>query len=158
MINHRLRKKLAYVIRQLGSGKITNEEYEAALPYLNIEDFSLREINSNGIGRFYIDDFNESYRLKLSKVDKKKFARMILFLHSENEYEWPVYYRDRLKIHGFLIFLFDILTFFFFAKKYNYACEEYKKCGDIEVWPFISCESYEKALKNPRFLVGKRYF
>jgi len=89
MIDRSARNRLAELIRSLVSGSITNDEFEDRVPESN--DRVVTEVFYHGAWCLYSD--MKEYKLKgkdvLSKEDKSIVARWILFLKSENEYEWP---------------------------------------------------------------------
>jgi hypothetical protein len=107
MIDKKARKQLASAIRNYASGLVNNEEFEELLPHWHSKDYAVSEIDYLGIGPYYKDD--GVIKIKLSQEERKEFARWILFLQTDNEYEWPVYNRDRLnKFHEVILDIFTL--------------------------------------------------
>ena len=109
MVDREARDKTIRLVRDFASGRITNHEFEDNLP----EDSKDEAIAGVGeaVWKFY-DDLSE-HKLDgdraLSKEDKKFFARMILFLKNDLEYEWDLSWR------GFLDIIFLFSTFVMWA-------------------------------------------
>ncbi|MFD2890447.1 hypothetical protein ACFS5J_00250 [Flavobacterium chuncheonense] len=98
---------------------------------------------------------------KLDEKQLKDIARFILFLHSDNEYEWS--YID--PTNPFIRFSFKdiILSVITFGQHYKdkrnereKEFAEMQKMGDFDYWPFISKERYEEQLKSQPFLSEKK--
>ena len=129
MIDSSRRKILAFHLRQLSTGQISNDEFEERV----MEDVSYGWIpeqyyrakeseNDDPAIRpileyswcLYDDSFNHKLKGKhqLTSEQCKEIARLILFLHSDREYEWNyVDMTHPLIRFSFNDFLKSILTF-----------------------------------------------
>lgn len=82
------RRRAAELVRQLASGRLTNDQFEDALPVLSRD-------SSFEIFRFAWSFYDGLYehrmrgRHRLSPLQKRVFARCVLFLRSGLPYEWP---------------------------------------------------------------------
>lgn len=108
MIDRARRDRLAFLIRQLASGRITNDEFE---------DTAFDEVLSGQTEAqsdpvlldvldevwFFYGDLRE-YRLtgpdKLSRECRHALARFIVFLHSDAEYSWHPWWRAYYRARG----------------------------------------------------------
>lgn len=173
MVDRERRKKLAFHLRHLSVGLISNDEFEdfvtndIAYGWLPEQYYRSKEAKfDDPIIRpmlelswcLYVD--SKSYKLtgnyKLSDEALKDIARYILFLHSEIEYEWP--YLD--PTNPLIRFSFKdlILSIITFGKHYRNKMEEihqhfddFKSYGDYNFWPFINKEQYFIQLNNQPF-------
>ena len=109
------------------TGQITNFEYENQSPYS--KDLAVKNIDDY-IWSFY-SDFKEHKLPKgcLPETTKKEFARIILFLNSDNEYEWP-------PEPNLLSKLKKLLTSNEPLKGLKVRRFDYHNAGDLSVWPF----------------------
>ncbi len=147
MIDRHNRNRLAELLRHLASGQITNDEFEDALPQSS--DPAIFEIYFNGAWYLYNDlyEYKLTGKYRLTKEYKRIVARWILFLKSNYEYLWPVKY-DKGLLEIPLLFI-SILTFGF-SDRMRY--KNRVKAGDIDYWPFISKDDFEKANIKKEFL------
>lgn len=84
----RARRRLAELIRQLASGRLTNDEFEKASP--RFVDRAVVEIYE--FAWSFYDDLYEHRLLarhRLSPLQRRVFALCVLFLRSDHPYEWP---------------------------------------------------------------------
>lgn len=180
MIDKQRRKKLAYYLRQLSVGQITNDGFEEGI-IEDITDGWLPEQYHRAKKASYDDAvivpmletcwglYDDTRQHKLLGKDKlpdeslKTIARCILFLHSDFEYEWPHFYMlnpiFKFSIPKMLIVLaINIVTLGWWMrhhrKKEMAAYEEFKKLGDFECWPFFTKVDYEIQLSRQPFLKG----
>ncbi|WP_313532937.1 hypothetical protein [Sphingobacterium athyrii] len=178
MVDLERRKVLAYHLRHLAIGLISNDEFEEKITedvsfgYLPEHYYSSKEAKfDDPIIRpmlelswcLYSDLENHKLTGKhqLSDEELKDIARIILFLNSDFEYEWPYFDRINLLIRlSFKDLLFTVLSL---GQHYNVKLNERKKqyeafnnTGDHELWPFISKEQYEQQLRKQPFLWGKK--
>ncbi|WP_213999725.1 hypothetical protein [Arsukibacterium sp.] len=134
MIDREARNRLAELIRALASGRITNDEFEDALPLS--EDNAVKEVFHHGAWCLYSD--MKEYRLKgkdaLSTEERSLVARWILFLKSDYEYEWPsASFREHvLKLVSLGIFGQSTL-------------DKWQASGDVSYWPFLGSEQFQEA-------------
>jgi hypothetical protein len=97
---------------------------------------------------------------KLSEEQIKEISRLILFLHSDLEYNWT--YVDLINPvvrFSFTDILKSIITLGQYYRDLNLKREEefelMKKTGDFELWPFKTLTEYEEQLKRQPFLNGQ---
>lgn len=85
-----IRCRLAERLRQLASGRLTNDEFEDTLPYGGGADAAAWELYH--FAWMCYDDLYEHRlrgRHRLSPQQRQVFARCVLFLRSGLPYEWP---------------------------------------------------------------------
>jgi hypothetical protein len=149
MVDRKARDILAEQIRHLLAGVVTNFQYIEEVDRLFSEDKAVRPI-MNTIWQIY-DDLRE-HKVDMdsfSPDDRKMLGRIILFLKSDLEYQWPSL---RTKI-PFFRFLSTIFTLGIYTKKKD---REVEKAGDFEYWPFISKADFELANMHPPYLAKQR--
>lgn len=178
MVDLERRKKLGYHLRHLVVGLISNDEFEEEI-LDNVSFGNLPEhYSSSKQAKFddpiirpllelswclYSDLENHTLTGKhqLSDKELKNIARIILFLNSDVEYEWP--YFDR--INPLLRFSFKDLLFTALTLGQHYMVklnerkgqyEGFKNTGDHDLWPFINKEQYEQQLRKQPFLWGRK--
>jgi hypothetical protein len=146
-VNRESRNRFAELLRHFAAGRLTNDEYEdATTALMRSEDLALRELWW-AVWHTY-DDLHEhrlTGKYKLPPEGRTIVARMVLFLHSDLPYEWPV--PSRL-LHLLLI----VLTLGL------WGLVSRRLGGDIdwELWPFFRPEDLAKAAAQPRLLGGAR--
>lgn len=176
MVDKDRRKKLAFHLRQLAVGNITNDDFENSI----IDDVSFGSLpeHYHSTKKAKLDDaiiqpmlelcWNlysdlETHKLedkyKLSKDQLKEIAKYILFLQSDYEYQW----KDISFINPIFYFSFKDfwLTIISLGQHYKDIIDEQKatfhfinKDGHLEYWPFFTREQFQNELKNPPFLTG----
>ncbi|MEO8236021.1 MAG: hypothetical protein ABI549_11450 [Flavobacterium sp.] len=178
MVNKERRKKLAYHLRHLSIGLITNDEFEnyitddVSFGWLPEQYYRAKESKfDDGIIRpilelswsLYSDleDQKLKSKNKLSNEQLKEIAKYILFLNSDIEYQWP--YFDTINPIIRFSFSEHISNFLSFGKYYKTKMNEkekkfteMQKIGDFHYWPFINKEQYGEQLKNHPFLSEKK--
>ena len=148
MIDRKSRRQLAELLRHLGAGLMTNDEFETRCPR-GSDDAAVRQILDQGAWFLY-DDLHE-HRLtgnyKLSSSNRENVARWILFLEKDLEYEWPV-----LPIMVRLALLpLNVVSLGWAGRgMQRYA----SRGGCAEVWPFRRRSDYEAALQQPPYFRG----
>lgn len=143
MIDRSKRNQLAEALRHLLSGQMDNlafDELDCPGNISNSEDQAIFEI-------FYAvwphyDDF-QSHALELTDRQRLDFKRCILFLHSDDEFEWP-------KKQAGLVHFLERITAQIFTRP-----RKTQLTGDMTVWPFFRREDYDRALQSPRLLRGE---
>ena len=82
------RRRTAELLRQFAAGRLTNDQFEDAIPHSR--DRAVREMFLFAWG-FYDDLFEHRLRgrRRLSPEQRRVFARCCLFLHSGLPYQWP---------------------------------------------------------------------
>ncbi|WP_288995117.1 hypothetical protein, partial [uncultured Polaribacter sp.] len=76
----------------------------------------------------------------------------ILFLKSDNEYEW----KDP-KFSNPIKWILNIITFGIYSKKSEENLTEKIEIGDERVWPFYRETEFEKEINEPKYLNKKRH-
>jgi hypothetical protein len=98
---------------------------------------------------------------ELTKEALKIISRCILFLHSDNQYEWP-YFNTNNPLFRFSLMdlVLSILTLgLHYRDKREEQIKSYcewKKLGDYDVWPFFRKCDYQEQLTKPPFLSGRK--
>jgi hypothetical protein len=177
MIDQERRKKIALHLRHLSTGQISNDEFEERIMedvtygWLPEQYYRAKESQTDdGVIRpilefswlLYNDTYNHKLtgRHKLSEVKSKEIARLILFLHSDIEYDWTyVDLTNPIIRFSFTDILKSIITLGQHYRELNLKREEefelMKKTGDFEFWPFKTKTELEEQLITQPFLNGK---
>lgn len=147
MIDREARDKLAEGIRALAAGQITNDQFEDGRVNYRSQDPAITGIFDSGAWHLY-DDLSEhklAGQYRLTRDAKAEIARWILFLKTDNEYEWPKspWYWP----------LASLLTFGLLSLVRG---AWFRRQGDIDVWPFLRRSDYERVLASPPYLSGER--
>lgn len=174
MVDTERRKKLAFHLRQLSVGLITNDDFEERVMegvtngWLPEQYYRAKETKSDDLllmpmlelcWCLYSD--TKEHKLaggrKLTEEQLKDIARYILFLHSDFEYEWPyIDVTNRLIKFSFKDLMLTVLTFGQNIrderKKREQQIKEVEGKGDMAVWPFFRRQDYDAQLKKHPFL------
>ncbi|MRW89105.1 hypothetical protein GJ699_03815 [Duganella sp. FT80W] len=149
MTSHQLqraRSTLAECARWLVVGRISNYEFDDAVP--SSPDPTVSAIYEY-FWMLYCD--MREYRLtgpdELSPLERDKAVRCILFLKSGLPYSWPVLSRAQ----SALLTLLNLLTLGAAGRIYS---RRVSVAGDVVYWPFISESQYAQALQAPAYLAG----
>jgi len=146
------RSKAALLLRRFATGAMTNDDFEDCMPITS--DPAIAAI-WNSVWCYY-SDFRTHRLLGRDRLHpdlKRVWIRWILFLDSENKYEWPEISaagnEPTVNVEtGFGQWLRSV-----FAKDTKKSttnnCEF---VGHYPAWPFISQKDYRSALRNPRRL------
>ena len=149
-VDRQARDTASQILRKFVAGKISNDAFEDAQPATH--DLAIEAIWDTAWVLY--DDFKEHRlvgRHRLPPDQRKACVRWILFLHSDNLYEWPTIYlpgidpSSRIR-RGFLKRLF--------SERQDLEEEEaaqFLSAGHYPVWPFLRVADYKKALSQPRF-------
>jgi len=147
LVDSGARKKLALLARRLAAGRISNRDFERALP--TSREAALHDIYVYGLWPLY-DDITEHkllQRCALTREGKTFVARVVLFLRSETPYRYP-----RLSGMGAIpILVLSILSFGWFGRMWR---RHRWAGGDESVWPFFSRAEFEAACQHPPYLSG----
>lgn len=178
MVDRERRKKLAYHLRHLSVGLISNDEFEdyitddVSFGWLPEQYYRSKEAKfDDGIIQPILElswclysDLEEQKlksKNKLSEEQLKEIAKYILFLNSEIEYQWP--YFDTINPTIRFSFSEHISNLLSFGKYYKNKMDEkarelveMKKNGNFDYWPFINKEQYEEQLKHHPFLSERK--
>jgi len=161
-------------MRQLSVGTISNDSFESDIlddvshcwlpehyyrsTYAKIDDPIIVPILEVCWGLY---DDTRNHKLKgpdkLSTESLKVIARCILFLHTELEYEWPVFDTKSpifsFSLMDFLVCLLTLGQNFRNKRKAQFiAYEAFKKTGDFDFWPFYRRSDYDNHLTKQPFL------
>jgi hypothetical protein len=158
MINKTRRNLLADQIHALIGGFTSNYDFD---DWLEENDFCAerdpRHYDDAALGpileRAYClySDFPKYTLTGKRKLDREKYRdtlRSILFLRSDLEYEWPVYfYASRFPD---LDWLLNKLTFgrFPYIPRPNESYRQWQTHGDHSVWPFIRRSDFDRLARN----------
>ena len=178
MVDIERRKKLAFHLRHLSVGLITNDDFESYLmedvtkgwlpeqyyraKEAKFDDQILQPMLELCWGLY--DDTREHKLIRSDKLSNeilKIIARCILFLHSDQEYQWPYFDTNNpLLKFSFKEIAISILTIGHYyrdkRKKQEQAYIEFKKLGKFEIWPFLNERDYETQLEKQPFLSGQK--
>ena len=144
MIDHRARKRLAERLRHLVTGQMTNDAFEDSA--VRTKDMAVREIEWRLAWPHY-DDMHEHKLMgeyALTDGIRRDFARAILFLQTELEYEW----QHRMGLRGFLNSSFHL-------RPLRRTPPIRTEGGEIRYWPFYRRSDYTAARKSPVYLSGR---
>lgn len=178
MIDKDRRKKLAYHLRHLSVGLISNDEFESNLmnditngwlpeQYYRAKEAKFEDsiIEPMIMLCWGLYDDTRNHKLtgadKLSEKSLKIIARCILFLQSDLSYEWP-YFDTRNPLAKFSLseLVLCVLTIgqYYRAKRNELeeAYLEFQKLGNYDIWPFFKEADYLEALKLNPFLKGSK--
>ena len=138
MIDRISRDKLALALRRYVSGKITNDELDDL--EISYQDITVKELH---LDSWYLYDDRTEHKAtgkyRVNNEDKKKIAKFILFLQSNQEFLWMETSPKTV--------LLNIATF-------GYYFKNNRKKGDFDAYPFHNHKDFEKELLHPRFLQG----
>lgn len=176
MVDTERRKKLAFHLRHLSVGLITNDEFEDNLSedvtngwlpeqYYRAKEAILDDQIIQPMLELCWGLYDDTRQYKLTRSDKlsneslKVIARCILFLHSDQEYKWPYFNTNSpLMRFSFKEIVISILTLGHYyrtnRKEQLQSFIEFKKLGNFDIWPFFFQEDYEAQLKKQPFLIG----
>jgi hypothetical protein len=145
MIDRRARNRLAERLRHLAAGQMTNDAFEDSA--VRTKDIAVREIEWRLVWPHY-DDMHEhrlTSEFALTDGIRRDFARAMLFLKTDLEYEW----RHRLGLRGFLNSSFHL-------RPLRRTPPMRTEGGDLRYWPFYRRSDYVAARKTPIYLSGTR--
>jgi hypothetical protein len=142
MIDRPARRELSRALRHLVSGRITNDEFVHQLPHevRSSRDEGVRAIHA-ATWKLY-DDLHE-HRLEgpyaLGRLGRRHVARWVLFLKSNDEYEWP----EVPMWLGVLLLVPNIVTFGLVGRALQRSLDDR---GEADVWPFMRRRDLERAV------------
>lgn len=156
MIDRRRRDKLAETLRHFAAGLLTNREYEKQVDHIfegmgSAQKADLALWAVYGQAWFLYDD-TLTHRLKghhaLGVEGRSEIAQWIMFLYTDQEYEWPISnFIDSLGC------LFTIATLGLWRLIMGpRRARQLEAMGDWSVWPFRNAQSYQEARRKPRLL------
>ena len=139
MVDRKARDNAARVLRQLLDGTATNDDYERRFP-TNKQDPSLWAVYIQSW--FSYSDRREhtlTGKYALNDEGRKLFERCILFLKTDQEFEWPP---PKIGLRYALMRLVGL------GSLLERRDKEEMSIGDVEVWPFLKKADYERALRQ----------
>ena len=151
MVDRNVRDRAAQLLRNFISGKITNDAFADQCPVTTD-----RAIYAIWDTAWVLYSDMHTHRLigkhRLSVDMRRVCVRWLLFLHSNDEYEWPDISlpgidpstRIQQSLWRRLLKLDNSLA--------PDVANEFMASGHYPVWPFISVKAYRQALKAPRLL------
>jgi hypothetical protein len=145
MIDRHARKRLAERLRHLATGQMTNDAFEDAV--VRTKDMAVREIEWRLAWPHYDDMHEHTLTAEFTLTDgiRRDFARAILFLQTDLEYEW----KHRVGVRGFLNSSFHL-------RPLRRTPPINTQGGELRYWPFYRRSDYSVARKAPAYLSGRR--
>ena len=183
MVDQKARRKYAELVRQFISGRMTNDEYEDRYEAIqqNKSDTAIGEIYHQ---LWFLYDDIQTHKMtgthRLDREGRKTVAKTILFLQSDNEYQWP---KDSMLGISLILWLVLIgvvssilmslmprhlllivaaalvigISFIALCGLRSVAeNRRWKRHGDTEAWPFLRQADLAEAVRHPRLLNGKK--
>lgn len=151
-MNRNDRNLLAENLRHYLSGTITNFEFMDRIE-------TIYRTNDKGVKAiehefwFCYSDLKKHKNVgkhKLSEETENIIKRYILFLKSDNEYEW----KDP-KFPNVINWFLNVIKFGICHKKSQEKESENTGFGDERVWPFFRETEFEKEINEPKYLNKK---
>jgi hypothetical protein len=135
MVDRHARDIAASVLREFMEGSLSNQEYEKKYPRSK-DDPALWEIYVQ-VWFFYSDVKTHKLTGKHAPNEEQRafLERCILFLKSNNEFQWP-----RQKLRPW----YGILRLLGFGRTLKRQEEAEMSIGDKDVWPFLKKGQYEQ--------------
>lgn len=145
MIDRHARKRLAERLRRLATGLMTNDAFEDAV--VRTKDMAVREIEWRLAWPHYDDMHEHTLTAEFTLTDgiRRDFARAVLFLQTDLEYEW----KHRVGVRGFLNSSFHL-------RPLRRTPPINTQGGELRYWPFYRRSDYSAARKAPVYLGGRR--
>lgn len=177
MADRERRRKLAFHLRHLSVGLISNDDFESNLMddvtngWLPEQYYRAKEAKFDDpiiqpmlelCWGLYDDTRNHKLKGsdKLSDESLAIIARCILFLHSDQEYKWPYFDTNNpLLKFSFKEVVLSILTLGQYyrdkRKEQHQSYIEFQKLGNFDIWPFMTENDYQIQLTKQPFFSGK---
>jgi len=174
MIDHQRRKRLAFHLRHLSVGLISNDQFEGHLMDDVTHGWLPEQYYRSKQAKFddpivipmlelcwgLYDDTREHKLIRadqLSKESLKIIARCILFLHSDKEYEWPYFDTNnplfRFSLKDFVIAILTLGTNYRNKRlEQEQSFKDFQRLGDYDYWPFFKKIDYAEQLDKQPFL------
>jgi hypothetical protein len=137
-IDQSARADLAWLLRRLAAGRISNRQFEAALP--RSHDAAVHAVWALGIWPLYDDllEHRMTGRWRLTRLKRHATARIVLFLQSGLPYRYPPE-RSWVAIPALLLSLITAGWYW----RWRHARRW--RAADVSVWPFFSKHDLESA-------------
>ena len=148
MIDRTSRDRLATALRLYVSGRITNDD-------LDDIDVDWRDRGAVAIKERAWCLYDDNYQHRavgkhyLARPARDEIGRWILFLHSDHEYTWP-----QFSFFQIVNWPLNFLTLGWWGRRKQERFDEFMAAGDFSVWPFVTRQDYDSALRNPKYLAG----
>jgi hypothetical protein len=177
MVDIDRRKKLARHLRHLSTRQITNDDFESSIMddvtygWLPEQYYRSKQCKTDDPVIRPVVEYAwclysdlESHKLTgpyiLTEFQEKEVARLILFLHSGQEYSWEyVDLTSPLMRFSFTEIMQSIVTLGKYYRDQRQTREqqiqEMKSKVAFQYWPFKTREDFESQLKHQPFLVGQ---
>ena len=151
-MNRNHRNILAENLRHYLSGTISNFEFLNRIrKTYRTDDKGVRAIEREFWSCY--DDLREHKNTgtdKLTDEDEEHIKRFILFLKSDNEYEW-----NDPKFPNPIKWILNLITCGSYSKNLEHKEEENIEVGDDQFWPFFQQTEFEKEINEPKYLNKK---
>ena len=147
MIDRPSRDSLALLLRRLANGRVSNYEYmKGSVPLTESRDPALAAIEEI-VWSNYCDCAPRRYvgRHQLSRAGRRDIARIVVFLRSDVEYEWPAQPRSTLLRAMAVLLTFGLSELFITVRHASMSF------GDLAVWPFLRNHDFETVTRQPAF-------
>ena len=148
MPDYTTRRTIALMLRRFAAGRITSDELDDAFADGRSADSAVAALHDFAVGGLY-GSF-DSHRCRadhaLSRSSRRLVARMVLFLRTDLDFEWPD--------HGYAGFrggLWRFVTLGLLQERYD---RDWQRSRDADVWPFARRPDLKAALARPPFLRG----
>ncbi len=140
MVDRRNRDVGANVLQELIDGKITNDEFMNRFKFPKNTDPAIRAIFIFAWGQFSdLRAHRLTGRHALTPERRSVLDRCVLFLRTDQEFEWPLPKPSLTR---------GLLETIGLGRRFRVAEEEYKSKGDFEVWPFFRKGDYEARVSS----------
>ena len=159
MVDRGLRDQLAEAIHAFAAGYLTTDEFDDRLlktahPLLSVPgDFTDGVIGPVSERAWCLYSDTRTYRLvgkdRIGPATRRDVLRWVLFLHSDREYEWPLFRTINPAIDSMSGCLLSLATFGFLPHRRKLrAYEQWRQSGDEDVWPFFRRDDYDAAARQ----------
>jgi hypothetical protein len=155
MVDRVRRDRFAELLRHFGAGRLTNDEFvDLQRQILDDPAWPDEALRAMAVRAWSLYDDTQTHRLRgrraLTREGRREFARWIIFLHSDLEYEWP-----RSDIPSTWALLANMLTLgWSWRNRRREEVRRLRSIGELDVWPFMRQADFKRALENPRLLSG----
>ena len=156
MVDRRRRDQFAEILRHFAAGLLTNVEYEKRVDDI-FEGMSRKQLKDLALSAvwenvwFLYDDMS-THRLRdshaLPPEAKTEIARWIMFLYTDEEYQWP-----NVSFISLSSCLLSIVTLGLWDLIFRpYRERKFARHGNRDVWPFLTTQEFEESRRKPHLL------
>ena len=181
MVDREARSQYGQLLRQLISGRMTNDEYEEQFDAIECDANDPAVSEAYHQAWFLYDDLR-THRMtgayRLNREGRHAIAQAVLFLQSDQEYGWPkdgmfgisltLLLVAEVVVCWFLVALFPAhflpiiggaaalgaIMFAYFSIRTILERRLWDAAGDVDAWPFLRQADLEEAVRHPRLLNG----